>query len=174
MRKLLIAIIFLTLPGSAVGQRIWRAYPASACAIETDWPGDYQMDGAGGIRNISSGPSGRSRRIHCPVISDYVLRQEDIVAVEVLVDDRNTESGSRNAVRVFVCSQSLAQSSRQCSQGSNSVNGRTVVNAPSNAINRLRTSAAGFFTELTIEIPKMSGDTPSSAIGVVFVYSTRH
>lgn len=170
MRRIVIALTFAALTVTAYAQdRIWRAYPASACAIETDWPGDYQFHNAGGVRNVSSGLSGRSRRLHCPIISDSVLRQEDIAAIEVLVDDRSAESG----VFAYICSQSV-NAAPPCSRPVLSPNGRNVVNLMPESIAYLSSHAAGYFTELAIDIPKKSGDVPSSVIGIVILYSVRH
>jgi hypothetical protein len=174
-------IVLLIATGAQAQPRIWRAYPASACTAERDWPEDYQLDAAGGVRNVSAGIGGRARRLHCPVISDFVLRQEDINGIEVSYDDRNTDGGDGTAVRVYVCSQSLSAragttplpDSSSCSTAASSVDGRRVLTAHPDAVQQLHQRAAGYFSEVIVEIPKKNTGE-SSILGLVFTYSQRH
>jgi hypothetical protein len=173
----------MLVPAQASAQaRIWRAFPASACAREADFPDDYRLDSAGGVTNLSASVGvARARRLHCPVVSDSVLRQDDITAIEVYYDDKNTDAGDGTAVRVYVCNQSLSSladrtplpSSGSCSTAASSVDGRRVLTAHPDAIQQLRDRAAGFFSEVIVEIPKKAAEE-SSVFGIVFVYARRN
>lgn len=171
-----VAIVLMVTEAPAWGQRIWKAYPATMCSAETDWIGDYHLDGAGAIGNLSGGISARARKIHCPVISDFSFRQEDITSVEVYFDDKNPDGGDGTDVKIQVCSQSLSNGP-SCSQASatmdTSVSRRMIVAGP-DAIRFLQTRAAGYFSEVQIAIPKSSSGGESKILGLVFVYSQRH
>lgn len=157
----------------------FKAVPAVACAIETDWAEDYGVGTAGAIRNLSDGIGARFRRLHCPIPSDTVFRQEDIASIEVYFDDRNPGnlSNPNSQLRVYVCSQSLwdpvtsfvpSPGSGSCSLAvvNASVKRDAIVLGPgSSAISRLLTHTGGYFSELVIEIPQAYYGNASSVLG---------
>ena len=181
MKKLLFfscVMVFMSLFAEPIwAQRLWRAYPASMCSIETKNIEDYHLDGAGAIGNLSDALIGaRARQIHCPVISDFAFRQEDISAIEIYFDDRNPDGGDGTDVKVQVCNQSL-RTGPACAQASATMDtstSRRMIVANPDAIDFLHRRAADFFSEVQITIPKRSAGGESKILGLVFIYSQRH
>jgi hypothetical protein len=170
----ILAVSILTLFTGTAKAQIWRAYPASACAMETDFSGDYRLHDVGAVSNASGFGAARARRLHCPIVGDFLLRPEDIRTITVLYDDKNPESGDGTAVGIQVCVQSLAPDSRHCSDWASSVGAvRGYLNAHESGIRLLRDYAAGYFSDVVIEIPKKYGDAESLVYGIGFSYE-RH